>query len=100
MATPSDPDNARDTGLSCPWCGYNLTALTSNRCPECGERFVLSKPGALAKLAPKWFHIRSSGMPCPDCGQDNTAFMPSRCEACGRAFTWPERVFGTLYTRR
>jgi len=22
--------------LHCLWCGYNLTGLTSDRCPECG----------------------------------------------------------------
>jgi hypothetical protein len=25
--------------LYCPKCGYNLTALTENRCPECGGAF-------------------------------------------------------------
>lgn len=25
--------------LYCPKCGYNLTALTENRCPECGNGF-------------------------------------------------------------
>lgn len=31
-----------DTGLHCPRCGYNLTALTTNRCPECGTPFKLA----------------------------------------------------------
>lgn len=26
----------------CPTCDYNLTGLTSRRCPECGEPFTLS----------------------------------------------------------
>jgi len=25
--------------LHCPQCDYNLTGLTENRCPECGNRF-------------------------------------------------------------
>jgi hypothetical protein len=42
-----------DTGLKCPKCGYNLTAVTSNRCPECGEQFVLTNAqGYLAKFPP------------------------------------------------
>lgn len=33
-----------DTGLVCPKCRYNLTAVETNRCPECGIRFAIS-PG-------------------------------------------------------
>ncbi|HVX83424.1 MAG TPA: hypothetical protein VH253_01265 [Phycisphaerae bacterium] len=42
-----------DTGLRCPRCGYNLTAMTSSVCPECGERFVVTnREGYLAKVPP------------------------------------------------
>ncbi len=42
-----------DTGLQCPKCGYNLTAITSSTCPECGERFVITnQQGYLAKFPP------------------------------------------------
>jgi hypothetical protein len=42
-----------DTGLQCPRCGYNLTAITSPLCPECGERFVITNArGYLAKHPP------------------------------------------------
>ncbi len=33
--------------LFCPHCGYNLTGLTKNRCPECGREFdpaIISQP--------------------------------------------------------
>ncbi len=29
---------------TCPRCEYNLTGLTSNRCPECGTRFDAATP--------------------------------------------------------
>jgi predicted amidophosphoribosyltransferase len=31
-----------ESGLECPSCGYNLKSLTSSRCPECGNTFVVS----------------------------------------------------------
>ncbi len=40
----SDPAIPNDTGLRCPKCGYNITALTSARCPECGSSFELAAP--------------------------------------------------------
>ena len=36
-ATTSPPPT--DSGLRCPRCDYNLTGVTENRCPECGEPF-------------------------------------------------------------
>jgi fucose permease len=30
-------------GIVCPNCGYNLTGLTSTRCPECGTPFTLDE---------------------------------------------------------
>ncbi len=42
-----------DTGLKCPKCGYNLTAVTSSTCPECGEIFVITNAhGHLVKFPP------------------------------------------------
>jgi len=35
----------QSTGLRCPSCGYDLTALTSSKCPECGQPFSIAKPG-------------------------------------------------------
>jgi len=49
---PTEPAPS-DSGLHCPRCGYNLTAITSATCPECGERFVLTNAqGYLAKRPP------------------------------------------------
>ena len=49
--TPEPPQS--DTGLRCPKCGYNLTAITSRTCPECGEACVVTNAqGYLAKHPP------------------------------------------------
>src|SRR5689334_13448355 len=53
MATHPPESPQPDTGLHCPKCGYNLTAVTSNTCPECGDRFVVTNAqGYLAKFPP------------------------------------------------
>lgn len=36
--------------LYCPNCGYNLTALTQNVCPECGETFEPRQVRALQRI--------------------------------------------------
>lgn len=33
-----------DGGLECPACHYRLDTLTSDRCPECGQRFEIVRP--------------------------------------------------------
>jgi hypothetical protein len=42
----------QDTKLHCPSCGYNLTALTTTQCPECGKHFALSNP--IGSSRPQW----------------------------------------------
>ena len=32
-------DTQSSPTLHCPQCGYNLTGLAQNRCPECGREF-------------------------------------------------------------
>ncbi|MFO0858296.1 MAG: hypothetical protein U0640_13185 [Phycisphaerales bacterium] len=32
-----------ESDIRCPHCEYELTGLTDNRCPECGERFFIVK---------------------------------------------------------
>ncbi len=41
------------TDLFCPYCEYNLTGLTKNRCPECGQPFEGEAIQRLAASAPK-----------------------------------------------
>ncbi|MEX2216476.1 MAG: hypothetical protein WD768_20355 [Phycisphaeraceae bacterium] len=86
----------QDTGLDCPWCGYNLTAITTNRCPECGKRFVLAKPRVREVTKHRSFHLAVEvSMICPGCGEPAGGFMPRQCTRCGRRFTLRERLFGT-----
>ena len=46
-----------ESTLHCPKCDYNLTGLTENRCPECGEPF---DPEELSHLALARKPIRGS----------------------------------------
>jgi hypothetical protein len=90
---PDGDDNSiHDTQLCCPWCSYNLTAITSNRCPECGKRFVLARPGSVDNARP--VTIESRSMFCPDCGHNNQGFMPKTCANCDRPFSLWQRIFG------
>jgi hypothetical protein len=46
---PQDSSSpTQDTSLRCLHCEYNLTGLTENRCPECGEEF---DPDQLRRIA-------------------------------------------------
>ena len=42
----------RNRDVACPRCAYNLRNLTSDRCPECGERIELQVGLVEPKLAP------------------------------------------------
>ena len=44
--------------LVCDWCGYSLVGLTTDRCPECGERF---DPNALPVARIPWLFRRNQG---------------------------------------
>ena len=41
--------------LNCPSCGYELTALTKARCPECGKPFEVCKPNVLINRKKVWW---------------------------------------------
>lgn len=40
-----------ERSVACPMCAYELRGLTSDRCPECGERLVLQVGAAEPKMA-------------------------------------------------
>jgi len=88
----NEPDKA-DTQLRCPFCSYNLTALTSARCPECGNAFAIVRPGDILRPEPAGF-LGTSSMSCPKCGYVNKGFMPRLCSRCGYEFSLWQRIFG------
>ena len=90
MDTPS-PDSS---GLLCPHCGYDLTGLTSNRCPECGGVFIIAAPPTSRGRSIRSFQIETTSMRCPACGTLNGGFMPRSCRYCTRPFSLWERIFG------
>jgi len=55
-------DSMTDTGLRCPECDYNLTGLTSPRCPEYG--WIIPPDGERAErnAIPVWFPLIASGI--------------------------------------
>lgn len=82
--SPSDDtmliDWLRDRDAACPLCGYNLRALQTPRCPECGQALCLSVALAQPHLKawitllvfsclaagvgfPLWIGVLSSGLP-------------------------------------
>jgi hypothetical protein len=45
--------------LHCPTCGYNLTGLPENRCPECGLTF---SPDELRTVVPQYLKVGRRAM--------------------------------------
>lgn len=57
---PLPPVPSRPLHL-CPYCDYNLTGLTTYRCPECGEPFTISEARQRAmELSPDFRYLRWS----------------------------------------
>lgn len=42
VAHPHPRPPIPDVGLACPKCGYSLTGLVEERCPECGSAFSIA----------------------------------------------------------
>lgn len=47
------PASTADSGLRCPNCRYNLTGLSSHKCPECGRALNWDEIRAAAVLTPQ-----------------------------------------------
>ena len=88
---PTHDDHYISSGLECPYCRYDLTSLTSRRCPECGKEFLIVRPEDV-RFKPSRFE--QSSMICPSCSFPNRGVMPKSCRQCGRVFSWHERIFG------
>lgn len=57
---PLKKDSATDTGLRCEHCDYNLTGLSENRCPECGNTFLQDGFTTPSRTAQKYAAIGHS----------------------------------------
>ncbi len=58
-----DSPEAADTGLRCPECEYNLTGLTQDLCPECGQPFDREELlAAVTAPIPMWSRRRQIGI--------------------------------------
>lgn len=66
--------------IHCPKCGYNLTGLAQNVCPECGTEF---DPVELRRRLIEW--DRSSYRYCVKCGYFVTGLTAAHCPECGTA---------------
>jgi predicted amidophosphoribosyltransferase len=99
-----------DFGLACPQCGYLLTGLMGNRCPECGEAFsvrdiiedlesgrVLGTPDLadpadhhLPRRAPVLTGnerpLPELGLGCAECGHPLAGAIADTCPGCGAPF--------------
>ena len=81
-----------DAGLRCPRCGYNLTGLAEDRCPECGEAFDRELLRMIAE-----------GRPGPIPGWDDVANpVVAFCGTCLRTWFSPSalgRQFPAVHNR-
>ncbi len=53
--------------LPCPVCGYNLRAIASTNCPECGAKLDLRVGSTDLKLGPWLVAVLSVGLPLGAC---------------------------------
>lgn len=62
---PTAREDPADWGLHCPYCQYNLTGLTSARCPECGRPVDWEHARREAENPPRIAFERQRGLRTP-----------------------------------
>jgi hypothetical protein len=87
----------RDHDTPCPVCGYNVRALTTPRCPECGQTLEL-KVGAKEPRIAAYIVLVTALSLAAGCGLLACILLPASGGTLHRSFGVYYPVFGSVAT--